>query len=109
MCSVDDWLHLDWGAEYEYIQFNAIVFENPLEGFHMNLEEALFGMPSTDLFGSLKMGIGNYCNLEKINICLFWNDEELLDEDTPSLLGMEVVANKSEDLRIYTISYKFES
>ena len=109
MCSVDDWFQLIWGAEYENIQFDASVFENPLERFHMNLDEALFGMRSRDLFRSLKNGIGNFCRLDTRTICLYWNDEELLDEDTPSLIGMEIAAIKIEDLAIHRISDKVES
>ena len=108
LCSVDDWLQLDWLDQYEITQFSTVVMENPLEEIPI-LVAGVFGMGPVDSFKNLKIGIATTCGIDSSSFRLFWNGRELMDQDTPDSVGMEALVWKTEVLEIHRVSNMFET
>ena len=109
LITVDDWIPLYTGAQYDFVSFRHILVVSPLEENQINMDDALFGMSFGETFDRLKGGIARYCGLDTNNICLFWNNCELNDEDTPETVGMEAAVSKNEELTIHIVSQKIET
>ena len=53
MCSVDDWLDMYGGGEYDYTEFKCVVIAHPDE-IPTNVCDACFGMGPQDTFKDMK-------------------------------------------------------
>ena len=108
MCSVDDWLDMYGGGEYDYTQFKYFVFAHPDE-IPPNVCEACFGMGPQDTFRNMKNGIARFFQVAVDRIHLFYNSIELTDEDTPDELEMEAIVWKKEEIEIHIASDQYET
>ena len=108
MCSVDDWLEMYGGGEYDYTQFKYFVFAHPDE-IPPNVCEACFGMDPQDTFRNMKNGIARFFQVAVDRIHLFYNSIELTDEDTPDELEMEAIVWKKEEIEIHIASDQYET
>ena len=107
LLTVDDWIPLDGFSYYEIVTFKFILVVSPGET-PPNMDDALFGMSEWEPFGRLRAGIGDYCGLDIADICLFWDSNNLLDEDTPDVVGMEASLEEKEELEIHIVSNNIE-
>ena len=107
-CSVDDWLDMYGGGEYEYTEFKCVVFAHPDE-LPYNLCESCFGMGRRDTFRDMKKGIASFFQVAVEKLYLFYNSKELKDEDTPDELEMEAMVWKKEEIDIHIVSDQYET
>ena len=108
MCSVDDWLDMYGGGEYEYTEFKCVVFVDPDE-IPSNVDEACFGMGPRDTFKDMKREIARFFGVAVDRLHIFFNSTELIDKDTPDDLEMEAMLWKKEELEIYIVSDQYET
>ena len=108
MCSVDDWLDMYGGGEYEYTEFKCVVFAHPDE-LPYNLCEACFGMGPRDTFRDMKKGIARFIQVAVDRLHLFYNSKQLKDGDTPDELDMEAMVWKKEEIEIHIVSDQYET
>jgi hypothetical protein len=81
MCSVDDWLDMYGGGEYDYTEFKYFVFAHPDE-IPTNVCDASFWMGPRDTFKDMKNRIARFFQDAVGKLYLFYNSKELKDEDT---------------------------
>jgi hypothetical protein len=107
LLTVDDWIPLDQFDVYEIIAFKFVLVVSPGEE-KPNVDDALFGMSYWEPFKRMKAGIAYYCGVDKDDICVYWNSNALLDEDTPEFVGMEDSIFEEEELEIHFAAKKIE-
>lgn len=93
---VDDAVH---GFEYSMVEFNHVLVVSPGENYP-NQDDACFGMSHWESFKRLKGGI---------DLSLFWEGNQLNDEDNPDTVGMEMVFLHDEFLEIHIRSKQIET
>ena len=65
-------------------------------------------MALNDTFWELKEGIQEALGVQAETLLLMWNDNELLDNQTPDEVGMDCCYFGVENVELYLISNEFE-
>ena len=108
MCSIDNWLDMYGGGEYDYTEFKCFVFTHTDE-IPSNVCEACFGMGPRDTFIDMKNGIARLFQVTVEKLYLFYNSKELKDEDTSDEVDMEAMVWKKEEIEINIVSDQYET
>ena len=104
---VDHWVGLVDGDQYEIVEFLHQLVLRPGASVY-NRDDALFGMSYFERFGSLKAGIAHHFRTVDRDISLFWNNNELHDDETPDTVGMETCIAGKESIIIHITGSSIE-
>ena len=105
---VDHWVNLDEEFQVELVEFIHKLFLRP-GALPSNLDDSCFGMSCFEPFKRLKSGLAYHFNVNESKISLFWENNELQDEETPEDIGMEIGIVKREELHIHIDGYEIEN
>ena len=108
---IDHWADVDDGVpgfEYSMVEFNHVLVVSPGENYP-NQDDACFGMCHWESFKRLKGGIAYHLSVDVDDLSLFWEGNQLNDEDNPDTVGMEMVFLHDEFLEIHIRSKQIET
>ena len=105
-----DWFVMrnNYDTQWDFVEIQFSIMTNPLGSDSFDADPGTFGMGLNDTFWELKEGIQEALGVQAESLLLMWNDNELLDNQTPDEGGMDCCYFGVENVELYTISNEFE-